>query len=143
MEAAFQRRPWLVPVVLAVLTVIFLKPVFIPSPPGAVSSSQDFRDMFYPLHEYILQTIQAGELPLWNPHQMLGHPIIGNPHAALFYPGTWFMWLVGVRRGMELVLAFHTWLAAWGMARLLRRFGSSYVGSIVGAVLFAMGGWVG
>ncbi|MEP7284946.1 MAG: YfhO family protein, partial [Chloroflexota bacterium] len=62
-------------------------------------------------------------------------------HAALFYPATWFMWLVGVERGMNLSMVFHTWFAAWGMARLLRNFGSTHVGGILAGVIYAMSGW--
>jgi hypothetical protein len=143
MEDAFRRRPWLLPIVLAVLVIIFLRPVILPPKANYFLDGQDFRDMFYPLHEYIAQTLGSGELPLWNPHTFIGHPIIGNPHAALFYPGTWFMWLVGVERGMNLVLVFHTWLGAWGMALLARNFKASYIGSLLAGVIFAMGGFAG
>jgi hypothetical protein len=142
-EQIFERRPWLLPLTLAVLTVIFLRPAIIPQGPDQVLNGADFPNMFYPLHQYIRQTILSGELPLWNPRSFIGHPIIGNPHAALFYPATWFMWLVGVQRGMNLVLVFHTWLAAWGMAHLARSFGASYVGSLLAGILYAMSGWAG
>jgi hypothetical protein len=42
---------------------------------------------------------------------------------------------------MNLVLVFHTWLAAWGTARLARNFGASYVGSLLAGVIYAMSGW--
>src|SRR5260221_10123284 len=143
MEQAFTRRPWLLPLVLALLTVIFLRPVIFPPEPGQALSGNDFNGLFYPLHNYIRQTVLAGELPLWNPRQFLGHPIIGNPHSALFYPATWFMWLVGVQRGMELSFAFHVWLGAWGMAVLMRSFKASYVGSLLTGIIYAMSGWTG
>jgi hypothetical protein len=113
----------------------------LPPEAGQALDGQDFRSMFYPLHQHIRQTLQSGELPLWNPHQFIGHPIIGNPHAALFYPATWFMWLVGVERGMNLALAFHTFLAAWGMARLTQSFGSGRTGALLAGVVYAMSGW--
>jgi hypothetical protein len=53
------------------------------------------------------------------------------------------MWLIGVQRGMNLALVFHTWLAAWGMARLARSFGSSHTGSLLSGVIYAMSGWAG
>src|SRR5260221_6095063 len=112
MEHIFERRRWLLPLVLLIATVIFLRPVVIPPEPGAVLDGNDLRAMFYPLHQYILQTLQSGELPLWNPHQSIGQPITGNPQSALFYPATWFMWLAGVQRGMGLSLGFHVWLGA-------------------------------
>ncbi|MEP7290031.1 MAG: YfhO family protein [Chloroflexota bacterium] len=140
MEQVFERRPWLVPVVLALLTIIFLKPIVFPDPNTALNGA-DFRTLFYPLHQYIRETVQAGELPLWNPRIYIGHPVIGDPHAALLYPATWFMWLVGVERGMNLSMVFHMWLAAWGMARLTRSFGSTHVGGILAGIVYAMSGW--
>src|SRR5947207_3170922 len=128
MEQAFERRPWLLPLALALLTIVFLRPVVIPPAPGQVLDGGDLDGVFYPLQQYIRQTVQSGELPLWNPHQFIGHPIAGNPQTALFYPATWFVWLVGVERGINLVLVFHTWLAACGMARLAGSLGSSYDG---------------
>src|SRR5258708_7749035 len=143
MEGAFEGRRWLLPLVLGILTIIFLRPVILPLEPGQVLFGNDFQAMFYPLHQYILQTIQSGELPLWNPHQFIGHPIIGNPHAALFYPATWLMWLVGVKRGMGLSMAIHVFLGAWGMAVFVRSFKASYVGSLLAGVIYGMSGWTG
>lgn len=141
LERAFERRPWLLPLALAALTIVFLRHVLIPPDAGQGLNGDDFLRMFYPLHESIRQVLQAGELPLWNPRQMLGHPFIGNPHAALFYPATWLMWLVGAVRGINLSMVFHTFLGAWGMAVLLRSFQASYTGSLLAGVLYAMGGW--
>src|SRR5260221_12622567 len=101
MEAIFEKRPWLLPLALALLTIVFLRPLIIPPGPDYALDGNDFQAMFYPLHQYISQSIHAGELPLWNPHQFIGVPIIGNPHAALFYPGTWFVWLSAVLRGIN------------------------------------------
>src|SRR5258706_7639440 len=119
-EALFTRRPWLVPVILAVLTVIFLRIVIFPPETGQVLDSGDLVGQFYPIQYYIQQSVRSGTLPLWNPHQFIGQPIAGNPQTALFYPVTWWTWLVGVLRGINLSLAFHTWFAAWGMSRLAR-----------------------
>src|SRR5450432_64568 len=143
MEQAFERRRWLLPLLLALATIIFLRPLIIPPQAGDVLDGNDYKALFYPLNQYDAQTLQAGELPLWNPHQFLGFPMIGEPHAALFYPGTWFLWLVGVQYGMGLVLVFHVWLGAWGMATLLRSFSASYTGSFLAGIIYGMSGWVG
>ena len=66
MEKAFERRPYLVPLVLAILTVIFLRPAIFP-PNGEVLSANDFRAEFYPLTTLTQDMVRAGELPLWNP----------------------------------------------------------------------------
>lgn len=78
-----------------------------------------------------------------NPYTYIGHPLIGNPHAALFYPATWLIWLVGADRGLGLVLALHVWLAAWGMARLARGFGSTHTAALLAGVVFGMSEWMG
>lgn len=143
MENAFERRPWLLPAVLALLTLVLLRPALIPLQPGDRLNGKDLVDMFYPLNQATGQMIRAGTLPLWNPHQFIGHPFVGNPHAALLYPGTWFVWLVETQRGMALMLVLHTWLGAWGMARVARSFGSSYSGALLAGVIYAMSGWAG
>src|SRR5579864_4098948 len=141
MEKTFAQRPWLLPLVLLGLTILFLKAVIWPGGSDFGLDGHDFVSLFYPLHEYIRQTLLSGDWPLWNPHQYIGHPIVGNPHAALFYPATWFMWLVGVVRGMDLSMVFHAWVGAWGMAALMRRFNASYIGSLLAGVVYAMSGW--
>ncbi len=142
MEKAFERRPYLVPLVLALLTILFLRPAILP-PSGEVLAANDFRAMFYPITTMLHDMVHVGELPLWNPYTFIGHPLIGNPHAALFYPATWVIWLVGADRGLGLVLAFHVWLAAWGMSRLARSFGSTYTAGLLAGVVFGMSEWMG
>lgn len=141
MEQALERRPWLTPVILAVLVLILFRPVVIPTAPGEVLAGKDLPSMFYPLQQYIAQTIKAGDLPLWNPHQFIGHPIVGNPHSGLLYPGMWFVWLVGVQRGIGLMMVLHAWFGAWGIARLVRFFGAGQVGSLLAGVIYGMSGW--
>ena len=49
-----------------------------------------FRDVghFYlPLYEYVHQRISEGDLPLWNPLDRFGVPILGETTTAVFYPG--------------------------------------------------------
>ncbi len=143
MENAFERRPWLLPVVLAALVLVLLRPALVPLQPGDRLNGKDLLDMFYPLNQATGQMIRAGTLPLWNPHQFIGHPFVGNPHAALLYPGTWFVWLTDTQRAMALMLALHTWLGAWGMARVARSFGSTYSGALLAGVIYATSGWAG
>ena len=141
MEMTLARRPWLSPLALAILTIIFLRQVILPAEAGAVLNGKDLQEMFYPLQTFISEALKAGTLPLWNPRQFLGHPVIGNPHAALFYPLNWLVWIIGVQRGIGLVLVLHTWFGAWGMERFTRGFGASRVGALLAGVIFSMSGW--
>src|SRR5258708_23052088 len=99
MEQKFERRPWLLPVVLALLTIIFLKPVILPASGDQGLDGADFQGMFYPLQQFVSQTIHAGELPLWNPPEVIGPPVGVYPPFGLFFPLSLFFLLVFLRRG--------------------------------------------
>src|SRR5260221_2762460 len=101
MEQAFERRPWLLPLILAVLTIVLLRPVVLPLNAGDALDGTDFRSEFYPLYGYIQQTAQAGELPLWNPHIFIGHPVAGDPQAGPVFSRPRVILLVGGQRGLR------------------------------------------
>ena len=42
--------------------------------------------MFYFLNDFAGQSWRAGEVPLWNPHIMLGMPFLGEGQASVFHP---------------------------------------------------------
>ncbi len=44
---------------------------------------------------------------------------------------------------LGLLMVLHVWWGAWGMARLVRGFGSTHTGSLLAGVVFGMSGWVG
>src|SRR5512145_2089405 len=104
MEQQLARRSWWAPAILAIIVIVLFRPVIWPPTSGQVLNGNDVLAMFYPLQEYIRHTLADGELPLWNPHLSLGVALIGNPHSAYFYPGTWLVWLIGTQRGIGLML---------------------------------------
>ncbi|MEO0561991.1 MAG: YfhO family protein [Chloroflexota bacterium] len=148
MENQFARRPWLLPVVLAALVVLLLRPAVLPTDPSAALSGHDFTGNFYPLYGYTTEQVLDGELPLWNPRQFAGFPVAGNPQASLFYPATWGIWGlaalgISVPRAMGVMVIVHVALAAWGFATLGRRLGLSYTGALAAAIIYATSGWAG
>ena len=49
-----------------------------------------FRDaghFYYPLYEYVANEWRAGRMPLWNPYDNLGQPLLANVPSAVCYPG--------------------------------------------------------
>ena len=49
-----------------------------------------FRDaghFYYPLHERVQKEWNQGRWPLWEPEENAGMPLLGNPAAAVLYPG--------------------------------------------------------
>src|SRR4051794_28806061 len=48
---------------------------------------RDAAHFYYPLYLRVQQEWQAGRWPLWDPWQNGGQPLLGNPVAAVLYPG--------------------------------------------------------
>src|ERR1043165_2426990 len=41
---------------------------------------------FYPWRDLVFKAWGAGKLPLWNPYEMAGTPLLANSQSAGFYP---------------------------------------------------------
>ena len=58
---------------------------------------------FFPWMEYAIQQILQGNLPLWNPYNGWGAPLLANYQSALFYPPNWgliIFYLIDPPRGL-------------------------------------------
>jgi hypothetical protein len=105
-----------------------------------------FRDVahfYYPLFEYVHQSLAAGQAPLWNPLENLGQPLAGNPTASVFYPGKLLFWLpLEYDRAFGLYLAAHWLLAVAGAFLLARHWKGSFSAAATAAIAYAMSGAV-
>ncbi|MEA2474729.1 MAG: hypothetical protein QOE06_2644, partial [Thermoleophilaceae bacterium] len=83
---------------------------------------------------------------LWDPYQFGGHSFVGELQTALFYPLNHLLFLVtgsGVTaRGITAFLIVHMIMAAVFMYAFLRVIGLVRPGAVVGALAFAMGGYM-
>ncbi len=84
--------------------------------------------------------LAAGRLPLWNPHQDGGVPLLGNAQSALLTPLDWPVLLLGAADGWNVSLLARLLLAAAGAYLLLRDLGRSRAASGLGAVVFSLSG---
>ncbi len=98
---------------------------------------------FYPWRELAHRSFsEDGEFPLWNPHQFSGTPFVGNGQSGLYYPPHWILKWVSTGRGMGLLNALHYFLAALFTFLLLRVLGAKTGPSALGAVTYALGGFM-
>jgi hypothetical protein len=104
---------------------------------------------FIPWRWFIWDSLVNGTFPLWNPLNGMGAPLIANYQTALFYPPGWILYLFAAIGGAPLLAWAHTLLvighlmwAGIGMVHLLRSLGLSELSQAVGAVSFAMGGYL-
>ncbi|HEV3166223.1 MAG TPA: hypothetical protein VGZ22_19515, partial [Isosphaeraceae bacterium] len=104
---------------------------------------RDAGHFYYPLYQRVEQEWKAGRWPLWEPEENAGMPLLGNPTAAVLYPGKIIYAIFPLRLyawGARLYVVAHTALAFLGMLVLLRSWQVSWVGSGLGALSFAFAG---
>jgi hypothetical protein len=108
---------------------------------GQVPSYRDFVNVFLPYKLYAAHALDRGRFPLWAPEPALGAPFHASYQAGLLYFPAGIVWLFPNAFGIGLYLAFHAWLGAFGMERLLARRGLSSAARLLGAIVYALGGF--
>lgn len=102
----------------------------------------DYRDgahYYYPLYQRVQQEWAAGRLPLWEPEENGGMPLLGNPTAAVLYPGKLIYAALPYPWAAKAYVVAHLLLAAGAMWLLLRDWGASPAGRVIGALSYAFG----
>jgi hypothetical protein len=100
---------------------------------------RDAAHYYYPLYLRVQQEWNAGRLPLWSAEENAGMPLLGNPTAAVLYPGKFVFGLFSYAWAIRLYTVGHLLLAAGAMFALLRHWNVSRAGSIIGALSYAFG----
>jgi hypothetical protein len=95
---------------------------------------------FVPWLSFARDELFAGRLPLWNPHQDGGVPLLGNGQSALGSPLAWPTLALGIDPGWNLSLLLRAVLAAAAAFLWLRDRGRSPEAAGLGAVAFALSG---
>jgi hypothetical protein len=145
MTLSIVRRPWFIPLCIAVIVLAFFAHTLL-TPFGEALPGDDFIQQFYPWFHFVVESVhETGTLPLWNPHQFLGNSVAANPQIGLFYPPNWLMIPFGadhIYTALAFVIALHAVWAGWGMYVLMRLWGADRSGAFVAALLLATGGFV-
>jgi len=98
---------------------------------------------YYPLYAWIAARSSNGELPLWNPQQGIGAPVVSETTSALFYPGKlWFALPCGFALRYNLYVVSHVVMAMWGAYALARAWHTSRAAAGMCGLAYAFGGAV-
>jgi hypothetical protein len=104
-----------------------------------------FRDLgpyFYPLRFTLYESFRSGELPLWNRHMAMGFPLLAAFQSGVFYPPHLLLLILSFFAAIRVIYIFHFLIAGIGAYLLCRNWKFPPYLSIVGALLFALGGTV-
>jgi hypothetical protein len=129
---------WIVPLVIIAPVVAIFAPVLF------ADRSFAFRDgahFYHPLFQWITQEWGQGRVPLWNPLENCGLPVLADATSSIFYPGKLifllplpFAWLY------KFYILGHVLLAAASMYAFARRLQASEQGAVLAAIAYACGG---
>jgi hypothetical protein len=106
---------------------------------GGQFGYRDAVQYFYPLYARIQAEWRAGRVPLWEPDENAGMPLLGNPSAAVFYPGKVLYALLPYAWAARLYIVAHTVLAFAAMVWLLRGWETSAIGAALAGLTYAFG----
>lgn len=114
---------------------------------GATWCSGDgfaFRDaahFYYPLFDWTNRQWAAGQVPLWNPQENSGLPVLADGTSSVFYPGKLVFALpLGYAWNFQFYTTLHVLLAAAAAFLLARRWQASPCAAGLAAVSYAFGG---
>ena len=97
---------------------------------------------FYPWRSYAFDLMRAGQLPLWNPYNGGGAPLLANYQTAVFYPPNWLHLILPHVTAMNLLAVGHVIWAAIGMWTFGRACELPRFGRGVSTLAFALGGYL-
>lgn len=104
---------------------------------------------FIPWRDWAWETLQAGQLPLWNPLVGMGAPLFANYQSGLLYPLNWLTFIfkgIGDTPAMAwshtLVVAAHLMLAGVGTVFLLKSLGQNELAQAVSGLSYSLSGYL-
>jgi hypothetical protein len=107
---------------------------------GGQFGYRDAGHYYYPLYKRVQAEWNAGQWPpLWEPEENSGMPLLGNPTAAVLYPGKVIYGLLPYPWAARIYVIAHVVLAFGAMLALMRSWGTSWEGSTVSALCYAFG----
>src|SRR5205823_5754684 len=86
--------------------------------------------------------LAAGELPLWNPFQFSGAPLLANDQSAALYPLSLLGALLPINLATLVQVGCKPILGALGTALLLRKIGCTRSAQWTGAAAFGLCGFM-
>lgn len=132
---------WFSPPRFAVLAACLIAACFLPVIMGTETFFfRDFAIFSYPIAAYHRECFWNGELPLWNPYNNCGLPLLAQWNTLLLYPLSLIYLLLPLPWSLNIFCLAHFWLAAAGMYFLARRWTGSEFASAAAGLGFIFSG---
>jgi hypothetical protein len=132
---------WLTPARFAALLALLICATFPEVVTGQASFFyRDFGAFTYPIAHYYRECFWRGELPLWNPLNDCGLPLLAQWNTAMLYPPSLFYLLLPLSWSLGVLGLIHLFFAGMGMFLLARRWTGNPLAAAVSGAAFAFNG---
>lgn len=111
---------------------------------GAVSEAYENADLyhyFYPMYRYAFGRLRDGSLPLWNPRQLCGTPLLADARIGIAQPLNFPFLLLPTERAMALHAFVCLFLMGLFFTLLARAVGVGYFAAALGGMAYAFSGF--
>lgn len=95
---------------------------------------------YLPWLEFSWRSLRRGEIPLWNPYNGAGRPLLANMQSSIFFPSQWPGFFFGERVGLLARCFLHLYLSGFFAFYFFRSLKLWFWAALVGAVSFMFGG---
>ncbi len=102
-------------------------------------SSWDLFLYFQPMYDYVGRALGAGRIPLWNPHQGCGEPLLGVLQGGVFHPARLLLLVLDTPRAMAWSAVGHIGVALVATFLYARSLRTSRSAAAVAGITFAFG----
>jgi hypothetical protein len=126
----------------AAILVLALVPavLFAPALAGGVFFQRDLHAYWQPQVETLVRVVAEGALPLWDPYEGFGLPLLADPSHQVFYPPTGLNFFLLPTTVYKILVLGHAWAAAAGTFLLARASGLSRLSAMVGGAAWVASG---
>jgi hypothetical protein len=136
-----RAKPVVIIVILAALTAVFFWPVLAHPSHLMTSGESDLVNLFAArTHYQVTNTLESGELTLWDPYADCGAPVVGNIQNSTFYPLSILFYVMPTDSAFGFIFLGNTLLAGFFAYLFVRSFGLSRGAGLAGAVMYMFSG---
>ncbi len=106
------------------------------------SAMPDVVDQLYPWKHLVISEWKSGQIPLWNPYNFAGTPLLANYQSSVFSPLNMLFFIFPFITAWSMLILMQPLLAGVGMYLFARRIGVSQIGASLSAVAFMFCGFM-
>ncbi len=138
--AARKRAREVIPVIaLFLITLAFFSDVLFG---GGLFVERDLGPFFIPPRYFWVESLNAGEFPLWNPLNFGGYPLFAALQPGVIYPLNVLFFILPFQHAFNWIIIGHYFLAGAFTYALLRFLDAGRGASFLAAAVFLLGGYL-